>query len=118
MGTLIPLYAVKFYKTAAGNEPVREWLRTLTTTQKQMIGDDIRTVQLQWPLGMPLVRKIEPGLWEIRSDLPQGIARVFFTFVQRSLVLLHGFVKRSARTPLDDLALARRRRQEVHRHDS
>lgn len=118
MGTLTPLYEVRFYRTLSGNEPVRDWLRALSVPDRQAIGDDIRTVQFRWPLGMPLVRKMEPALWEIRSDLAHGIARIVFTFHHRTLFLLHGFLKQSHRTPLDDLALARRRRQEVLSHAS
>lgn len=116
MGTLVPLYEVRFFRTSAGREPVRDWLKALPSSDRQAIGGDIHTVQLRWPLGMPLVRKMEPGLWEIRSDLPDGIGRTFFTFHHRTLFLLHGFIKKSASTPLDDPALARRRRQEVFTH--
>lgn len=76
---------------------------------KKAIGEDIKTVQFGWPLGMPLVRKIEPGLWEVRSYIRDGIARVFFTVQGEFMVLLHGFVKKSAKTPPDDLSLARKR---------
>lgn len=78
-----------------------------------MIGEDIKTVQFGWPLGMPLVRKMEAGLWEIRSHVPEGIARVLFTTVGATLVLLHGFIKKSRETPKTDLQLARRRKAEV-----
>jgi phage-related protein len=66
-------------------------------------------VQFGWPLGMPLVRKLEPRLWEIRSNLPSGIARIIFTVKGNAMVLLHGFIKKSQKTPLDDLQLARTR---------
>jgi len=66
-------------------------------------------VQFGWPLGMPLVRKLEPGMWEIRSNLPSGIARIIFTVKDNSMVLLHGFIKKSQKAPLDDLQLARAR---------
>lgn len=74
-----------------------------------MIGEDIKTAQFGWPLGMPLVRKIEPGLWEVRSYISTGIARVLFTVEGNIMVLLHGFVKKSTKTPIDDLSLARKR---------
>jgi hypothetical protein len=47
---------VRFYRTAAGNEPVREWLKELDGADRKKIGEEIKTVQLGWPLGMPLVR--------------------------------------------------------------
>ena len=100
---------VVFYKTKSGNEPVRKWLQDLARSEKKIIGEDIKTIQFGWPLGMPLVRKLEPGLWEIRSSLPSGIARILFTTKGNAIILLHGFIKKSQKTPLDDLRLARER---------
>ena len=79
-----------------------------------MIGADIKTAQEGWPLGMPLVRKLDTGLWEARSRIPEGIARVLFTMAGTDMVLLHGFVKKTDRTPRGDLDLAKQRRNEVH----
>ncbi len=100
---------VFFFRTSQAREPVREWLRSLSQPDKLTIGEDVKTVQFGWPLGMPLVRKLEPGLWEIRSTLPSGIARILFTLQGDALILLHGFIKKSQKTSLDDLRLARRR---------
>jgi phage-related protein len=100
---------VVFYKSQNGKEPVRDWLKSLPFKDKKAIGEDIKTIQFSWPLGMPLVRKLEPGLWEVRSNTSSGIARVLFTIQGEFMVLLHGFVKKSAKTPLDDLSLAHRR---------
>jgi len=104
-----PILAVVFYRTDAGKEPVREWLKSLSREDKRTIGEDIKTVQFGWPLGMPLIRKLERGLWEVRSNLSQGIARVLFTVDGNTMILLHGFVKKSQKTPLTDLNTARRR---------
>jgi len=73
------------------------------------IGEDIKTVQFGWPLGMPLVRKLGQNLWEVRSRLPERIARVIFTTGRSRMVLLHGFIKKSQKTPRVDLELARTR---------
>lgn len=102
---------VKFFRTIEGREPVREWLKALPAEERKAVGDDLRTVQFGWPIGMPLVRKIEAGLWEVRVDLPGGIARVLFTVVEGNAVLLHGFIKKSDKTPLPDLKTARQRRK-------
>ena len=104
-----PTLTVVFYRTEAGNEPVREWLKNLKREDRRTIGEDIKTAQYGWPLGMPLIRKLEPGLWEVRSNLRQGIARVLFTVMGRLMVLLHGFIKKSQKTPREDLETARRR---------
>jgi len=101
---------VVFYRTERGREPVRDWLRALTKTERRIIGTDIKTAQFSWPLGMPLVRKLEPGLWEIRSNIDQRIARTLFTIAEDRIVLLHGFAKKSQKTPKSDLALARKRK--------
>jgi len=104
---------VVFFKTQRGNEPVREWLKSLSAEDKRILGEDIKTAQYGWPLGMPLIRKMEPGLWEVRSTLSSGIARVLFTVQGNMMVLLHGFVKKSQKTPSDELQAARNRLKQV-----
>jgi phage-related protein len=100
---------VVFYRTETDREPVREWLKDLTLEERKIIGQDIKTVQFGWPLGMPIVRKLDAGLWEVRSHLPHQIARVLFTVDDGIMVLLHGFIKKSQKTPADDFNLAKRR---------
>ncbi len=103
-----PLLA-KFFQTDLGAEPVRDWLRSITIDDRKAIGDDIRTVQIGWPLGMPLVRKLESDLWEIRSHVTDGIARVIFTMHGSTMILLHGFIKKSQKIPAGELAVAKNR---------
>jgi phage-related protein len=105
---------VVFYRTDAEKEPVREWLQDLPKPARRTIGTDIKTVQFGWPLGMPLVRKLEANLWEIRSTVDQRVARILFTIVQDHIVLLHGFVKKSQKTPQADLELARKRKSKLN----
>ena len=104
-----PILSVVFYRTDAGSEPVRDWLRELTVEDRKAIGTDIKTAQYGWPLGMPLVRKMEPGLWGVRCDIADGIARVLFTVKDGQMVLLHGFVKKTQKTPDNELKTARNR---------
>ena len=108
-----PRLQVRFYRTEAGNEPVREWLKMLPPEEKKSIGDDLKTAQYGWPLGMPLIRKLEPGLWEVRSRLQDRIARVIFTVEGDTMVLLHGLIKKSEKMPQQDLQLARQRLQSL-----
>ena len=110
---LAPILEVR-YATDQGREPVRDWLKSLTPGARKAIGEDIKPVQFGWPLGMPLVRKMEPGLWEIRSTIDTGIARVLFTTTGPVMVLPHGFIKKSGKTPKDDLKLTLRRAKEIH----
>jgi phage-related protein len=101
--------AVIFYRTLSGREPVREWLKSLSSADRKLIGEDIKTVQYGFPLGMPLVRKLQPQLWEVRSALPDRIARTLFTIDGQYIVLLHGFIKKTQKTPPEDLELALKR---------
>ncbi|MCL1960405.1 MAG: type II toxin-antitoxin system RelE/ParE family toxin [Desulfovibrionaceae bacterium] len=109
---------VVFFRTATGSEPVRDWLRDLTVEDRKAIGTDIKTVECGWPLGMPLVRKMEPGLWEVRSDVADGIARVLFTTRDGQMVLLHGFIKKSRQTPENELKTARNRLKKLKENAS
>ncbi len=85
-----PRLRVIFYRTTSGNEPVRDWLKALPSEDRKAVGDDLKTAQYGWPLGMPLIRKLEPGLWEVRSRLSTRIARVIFTVEEDTMVLLQG----------------------------
>lgn len=100
------ILTVNFYRTDSGNEPVRDWLKELSRDDKRIIGEDIKTAQLGWPLGMPLIRKMDKNLWEVRSSLPDGIARVLFTVDGSQMILLHGFIKKSNKTPQNELNAA------------
>jgi phage-related protein len=64
---------------------------------------------------MPLIRKIDHGLWEVRSDIDPGIARAFFTVTDGLMILLHGFVKESQKTPPNELDTARRRLNKIEK---
>src|SRR4030067_2493674 len=97
---------VVFYRSESGNEPVREWLKELPREDRRQIGEDIKTVQIGWPLGMPLIRKIYKDLWEVRTTLESGIARVFFTIDRDYMILLHWFIKKSQKTPQNELKTA------------
>jgi phage-related protein len=101
---------VVFFRTETGREPVREWLKDLEKDERKIIGEDIMTVQFRWPLGMPLVDHIGSGIWEIRSRLANRIARTLFFVHQGEIILLHGFIKKTKKTPNEDRALALRRK--------
>jgi len=104
---------VVFYRTPAGTEVVRIWLRGLDESERNIIGQDLMRVQYRWPVGMPLCRALRDALWEVRSDLASNrIARVLFSVQQDKLLVLHGFIKKSQKTPNEDLTLALRRKRE------
>ena len=105
---------VVFYATSSGREPVREWLKGLDQDDRREIGADILAVQRGWPLGLPLCRALRDGLWEVRSKLPSHrIARVLFAFDAGTIVLLHGFIKKTQKTPQDEIDLALKRLKEL-----
>jgi len=103
-----------FFSTATGNEPVREWLKTLDEQDRRIVGQDIATAEYGWPVGMPVCRSLGKGLYEIRSDMSHGrIARVIFCVAEEKMVLLHGFIKKTQKTPKADLDLALKRMKEL-----
>ena len=103
-----------FYESAAGNEPVREWILALSLEDRKVVGRDIQKVEFGWPLGMPYCRSLGSGLWEVRCNLTDGkIARVIFAVLGERMVILHGFIKKTQKTPAQDLRLALRRMKEV-----
>jgi phage-related protein len=104
-----PIPVIFHREEQSGNEPVKEWLSEMDKESRKIIGRDIRIVQLRWPLGMPLVRSLGSGLWEIRSHIPRGISRVLFKMIEGEIVLLHGFIKKTQKTPSEDLKLAKNR---------
>lgn len=103
-----------FYQSGNGVEPVRDWLKRLDDEDRRTIGEDIATVEFGWPVGMPTCRSLGGGLWEVRSSLPtRREARVIFVIAEDRMVLLHGFIKKSPKTPKSDLDLARKRAKEI-----
>ena len=111
METALKRLPARFYRSHTGREPVREWLKGLDATDRRIIGEDIKGVEFSWPIGMPLVRSLGRGIWEVRSSLPRGrIARVLFCVEKDCMVLLHGFMKKTQKTPKQDIDLALRRK--------
>jgi phage-related protein len=93
---------------------VREWLLERSKDDRRVVGKDIQKVEFGWPIGMPYCRPLGRGLWEVRSDLSGGrIARVIFCIAGGEMVLLHGFEKKSQKTPTQDIELALRRKKDI-----
>ncbi len=105
---------IVFYRNSLGGEPVRDWLRSLPVDDRRKLGVDLATLQVGWPIGMPLCRALGGGLWEVRSSLPSHrIARLLFCVNADRIGILHGFIKKSQKTPKDELELARKRMKEM-----
>ncbi|WP_156918179.1 type II toxin-antitoxin system RelE/ParE family toxin [Bradyrhizobium sp. Cp5.3] len=106
--------SLRFWRSSAGREPVREWLSGLPREDQRTIGRDLAKVQLGWPIGMPVCRPLDGGLWEVRSSLSsRREGRVLFGFHEGVLIALHAFIKKTLKTPARDLSLARRRLKEL-----
>src|ERR1700749_4574570 len=109
MGSELKRIEAIFYRTDAGGEPVREWLKGLDPIEdRKQIGVDIKTVEFGWPIGMPVCRPLGDGLYEVRSNLSgDKIARMlFYIDIRGRMVLLHGFLKKTQKTPQMDLEFA------------
>ena len=104
---------VSFYRSASGNEPVRNWLMKLSREDRLAIGADIKTVEFGWPVGLPVCRSLGDGLWEVRSALHNRIARVLFCIEGGVMWLLHGFIKKQQKTPAGEINIAHKRMREI-----
>ena len=102
-----------FFRTDRGKEPVRDWLLSLLKGERKIIGDDVLKVQYCWPIGRPLVGTLGDGLWEVRSRLGDRIARLIFCVRDQTMVLLHGFIKKTQKTPKHELDLALKRKNQL-----
>ena len=103
-----------FFEIAGGHKPVREWLLTLEKQDRKIIGQDIKTVEFGWPVGMPVCRHLEGKLYEVRGHISdKRIARVIFLVTGEYMILLNGFVKKTQKTPKSEIELARKRAKEI-----
>jgi len=105
-----------FFRTGGGAEPVREWLRELPKADRRIVGEGLKQLEYGWPIGMPLCRALGGGLFELRASLAsRRIARVIVWVFEEELYALHGFIKKTRRTPESDLKLARSRKRQLER---
>ena len=102
---------VHFYKNLNEREPVREWLLALDREDCKVIGIDIKTVEFGWPIGMPVCKPLGKGIYEVRSNLKDNIARTIFCIEEDQMILLHGFIEKSQKTPDKEIELALRRKE-------
>jgi len=109
------IYDIVFFETASGNQPARDVIKGLSKDDQKEIGADIRVVQNSFPIGLPLVRKLKPDLWEIRSIITNGFFRVFITFFGEKIILLHAIIKKTNKTPPQEIEVAVTRLKEFKR---
>lgn len=104
----------RFYISQTGRNPVREWILELPAKDRHTVGKDIQKVEFGWPIGRPYCAPLGNGLWEVRSDLESNrIARVIFCMADGEMILLHSFIKKTQKTPQQEIELALKRKREV-----
>jgi phage-related protein len=107
-------FPARFYISAAGRNPVREWILELPSEDRGTVGKDIQKAEFGWPIGRPHCAPLGHGLWEVRSNLDSNrIARVIFCMSDGHMILLHGFIKKTQNTPQQDIELALKRKREL-----
>jgi phage-related protein len=106
-----------FFRTDAGREPLRVWLKAMDPADRKIIGEDIKTIEFGWPVGMPLCGAMGDGVHEIRSRLASNREARLLFYIDRlqRLVPLHGFLKKSRTTPAGELAFARANKRKHER---
>jgi phage-related protein len=107
-------WTLEFYADARGYSPVEAFLDSLdekTRARFRWSMEQLRLRNVQ--ARAPLVRQLEGELWELREESRTNIYRViYFFYTGRRIIFLHGFQKKTQRTPRGELATAQRRYQE------
>jgi phage-related protein len=105
------MYSAVFYKTEAGNEPALYWFRALEPEERRIVGYELRLLQIGFPEGLPRCRSLGDGLFELQCTLPNKIARVIFFLDGHSVIIVPGFIKKSQKTPKEELETAKARKK-------
>ena len=108
-------FEVRFYQESSGKVPVLEWLKDFNKEDRKIIDRDIKYTQYTWPWKMPLIKPLGGGLMEIRIKLKNRQARIFYVLHDGIIVLLHGFVKKTQKTPSNELEIAQKRAKQIKR---
>ncbi len=106
-----PEWSIVFYTTAEGAEPVRAFLAGLDAKTQIRFAWSIEQLRVRnTQAGEPLVKHIEGKIWELRRASSGNIYRVmYFFFTGRRIVLLHGFQKKTQKTPRSEIEIAETR---------
>ena len=95
---------------------VRAPLLELSKADRRIVGVGLKDLEFGWPIGMPLCRALGGGLFELRVSLrSRRIARVIVCVHDEELFALHGFIKKTQKTPDGDLKLARSRKRQLEK---
>lgn len=99
----------RFYRTATGGQPIKDWLLSLPADDRRIVGIDIAKVEFGWPVGMPVCAPLGNGLWEVRSTIARGKveARTYFAVEGGDMILLAAHSGKDRQDRTIDLALER-----------
>jgi phage-related protein len=106
-----------FFTTESGRCPVLETIRDLPTADRVEIGQTLRLVQEEGPdVGLPFTEQVTGGLCALRVRVGRRRWRILFAPVDRELVILHIFAKKTRAIPRREIETAERRwRDWLHR---
>ena len=115
-----PIYKIEFYATADGKEVLADFLDSLPPKHQAKAFREIDLLE-EFGSGLkePYVKHIEGEIWELRIKFSSDISRIFyFTRNAETIVLLHGFVKKTQKTPRSEIETAQKRLRDYRqRHD-
>jgi phage-related protein len=106
-------FDVRLYQESSGKVPILEWLKDFNKDERKIIDRDIKYTQYTWPWKMPLIKPLGGSLMEIRIKLKNKQVRIFFILHEGVIMLLHGFVKKTQKTPNNELELALKRAKQI-----
>ena len=114
MGGIVNMFIVDYYKTVDGHCPVMEFFESLN---EKLEAKTLRTVELLEKegneLGMPFSKHLEDGIFELRTQLGSDITRVLYFFMKdKTIILTHGFVKKTQKTPPEQIKRAKEYRED------
>ena len=106
---------IEFYKTEDEESPVEEWLSTIPKTAFTKLVRNMKLLkEFNLTLKEPYVKPLGDKLYEIRAKDTNGIYRViYFAYTGKRFIMLHGFTKKTQKTPSRDLKLSKKRMEEI-----
>ncbi len=101
-------WSVEFYTDGRGRSPVAEFLQGLDAQTQARFIYSFEQLRIRNVLATePLVRHLRDKLWEVRERSDGNTYRViYFFFTGRRIVMLHGFQKKTLRTPRSEIETA------------
>lgn len=108
------IYEIVFFRTEGGRAPLLEFLDSLDPKLRAKVVRDLSLLEANGPrLGEPFSKSLGDGIFELRSKQASNIVRsLYFFFDGRRIVITHGFLKKTQKTPRGEIDRAKRYRDE------